>query len=121
VKLVVAAGGVPVGDYTRAFLARLGEERVLENVVSEEEDAKGVLGKVRLGEADAGFVYATDARAAGSDVRTIELPARAQEAIRYPVAVVAGTPRRAAAERFVERLLGDEGRRALQEAGFGLP
>jgi molybdate transport system substrate-binding protein len=121
VKLVIAAEGVPVGDYTRAFLARLGERRVLDNLVSEEEDVKGVLGKVRLGEADAGFVYATDAYAAAGEVRAVELPARAQEPIRYPVAIVRDARHRAAAERFVERLLGAEGRRALREAGFGLP
>jgi molybdate transport system substrate-binding protein len=120
-KLVVGAEGVPIGDYTRTVLERARRTDVLANVVSREEDVKGVLGKVALGEADAGFVYATDARAAGDDVRSVELPAGVQADVEYPVAVVAGTPRRAAAEAFVERLLGADGREALREAGFELP
>ena len=120
VKLVVAAESVPVGDYTRDALARLGEERVLGNVVSEEEDVKGVLGKVELGEADAGFVYATDV-AGRHPARVIELPARGAPRIEYAVAVVASSPRRGDAERFVERLLGERGRTVLAAAGFGVP
>ncbi|HEX2291757.1 MAG TPA: molybdate ABC transporter substrate-binding protein [Gaiellaceae bacterium] len=120
-KLVIGAQGVPVGDYTRDVLAELGLSRVLERVVSEEENVKGVVGKVALGEADAGFVYATDARAAGDDVRAIDLPRAAAIDIRYPIAVVESTGRRDDAEAFVERLLGPEGREALAAAGFGLP
>ena len=59
-RLVVAAEGVPVGDYTRTVLETLGLSEALDNVVSNEDDVKGVDGKVSLGEADAGFVYATD-------------------------------------------------------------
>lgn len=121
VAVVVGADGVPVGDYTRDALERAGREDVLANVVSREEDVRGVLGKVRLGEADAGFVYGTDARAAGDDVRVVELPASARTEIEYAVAVVTATTRRAAAEAFVGRLLGEDGRRTLREAGFGLP
>lgn len=121
VRLVVGAPGVPVGDYTRAGLEAARREDVLTRVVSEEEDVKAVVAKVRLGEADAGFVYATDARAAGDALRAIELPAEARTEIRYPVAVVRATERRAAAEAFVRLLLSERGRALLREAGFGAP
>lgn len=121
VKLVVGAEGVPVGDYTREVLAKAGKTPSLDRVVSEEEDVKGVLSKVALGEADAGFVYATDANAAGGDVRSIELPDEIQVPIRYPVAIVAATKREERAHEFVDLLLSDMGRKALQDAGFGLP
>src|SRR5207248_1431134 len=62
VKLDVAAPGVPVGDYTRVVLHNLGLDEVATNVVSNETDVRDVLAKVALGEADAGFVYTTDAR-----------------------------------------------------------
>jgi molybdate transport system substrate-binding protein len=121
VRLVVGAEGVPVGDYTRTVLENMGAEDVLENVVSNEEDVKGVLGKVVAGEADAGFVYVTDANAAGEDLRAVELPEEAQAVVLYPIAVIADTERRDAAEAFVALVLSPEGQEALENAGFGLP
>ena len=121
IKLVTGAEGVPIGDYTRAVLEAAGRVDVLARVVSEEEDAKGVLGKVRLGEADAGFVYATDARAAGDAVRTFELPASIQADVRYPVAVVRSSERPDEAKAFVELLLSPRGQAVLREAGFAPP
>ncbi len=121
VRLVVGGEGVPIGDYTRDLLERAGRLDVLEQVVSEEEDVKGVLAKVALGEADAGFVYATDARAAGGDVVAIELPGKLQGRIEYPVTVLRDGDRADDARRFVELLQSSRGRAALQAAGFGLP
>ena len=57
---------MPIGLYTREVLKRLGMLRVLRKAVSQEPDVKGIVGKLALGEADAGFVYATDVRAASS-------------------------------------------------------
>jgi molybdate transport system substrate-binding protein len=121
VKLVIGAEGVPIGDYTRAALEAAGRIEVLEQVVSHEEDVKGVLAKVRLGEADAGFVYATDARAAGSAVHAIELPSSLDAEVRYPVAILRSTERREDAEAFVELLLSARGQALLRAAGFGPP
>lgn len=121
VKLVIGAEGVPVGDYTRDVIESLGRPEILDQVVSEEENVKGVVSKVALGEADAGFVYATDARTAGDKVTTIELPEGSQADVRYPVAVVADTDQQDEAEEFVELLVSREGRAALERAGFGLP
>jgi molybdate transport system substrate-binding protein len=121
VALVIADEGVPVGDYTRTVLETLGLEAALGNVVSNEADVKGVVGKVALGEADAGFVYATDAATAAEDVEVIEIPPEAQPPVEYQIAVVAATQRREAAEDFLQLLLGDEGQAALAAAGFGLP
>jgi molybdate transport system substrate-binding protein len=120
VKLVIGAKGVPIGDYTRDVLEKANPS-VLANVVSEEEDVKGVLGKVRLGEADAGFVYATDAKAAGDDVRAIELPDEVQATVRYPVAVVSASKHEAEAREFVELLRGERGQQVLSKGGFGPP
>ncbi len=119
--MVVGSESVPVGDYTRDVLANLELTQALDRVVSEEENVKGVVAKVALGEADAGFVYGTDARAAGNDVRPIELPERAQADVRYPIAVVERTDQAEEARRFIDLVRSARGRRALQRAGFELP
>jgi molybdate transport system substrate-binding protein len=122
VKVVIGARSVPIGSYTRQILDRLRiTNEVLANVVSQETDVKGIVAKVALGEADAGFVYATDARAAAKRVKTLGLPAWAQPPIRYEIAVVRATKRAAAARAFVARVLSKPGRLALRRAGFGLP
>lgn len=118
VRLVVAAAGVPVGDYTRTVLAKLGLADVLGNVVSEETDVRGVLAKVALDQADAGFVYGTDAQTVRGKVTVIPIPARAQPLVRYAVAVVASSRHKTAADAFVRRLLEPPAQHDLAAAGF---
>jgi len=118
VKLVVAAPAVPVGGYTRTVLRKLGLTRVLSKVVSQESDVKAVTGKVALGQADAGFVYVTDARAVSDQVRTIAIPAWAQPRVRYEIAVVSKSSNKAAARAWVKLVLSAKGQTALRNAGF---
>ena len=121
VKLVIGAEGVPIGDYTRAVLENMGATDVLDQVVSEEDDVKGVVGKVSLGEADAGFVYVTDVKPVEDKVTAIELPGEAQAVVQYEIAVVKDAPHHDAAHEFVEQVLGEDGQAKLQAAGFGPP
>jgi molybdate transport system substrate-binding protein len=120
-KLVIAAEGVPVGDYTRQVLEELGLTAALDNVVSNEDDVRGVLGKVALGEADAGFVYITDAAVSDEDVTVIELPEGSEPPIEYQIAVVSASESAEAAEAFVREVLGPDGQEALEAAGFTIP
>jgi molybdate transport system substrate-binding protein len=122
VKVVIGDKSVPIGSYTRQILDTLGiTNDVLANVVSQETDVKGIVAKVALGEADAGFVYFTDSRTVAKHTKTIGLPAWAQPPIRYEIAVVRSTKRAAAARTFVARVLSKRGRLLLKRAGFGLP
>ena len=121
VKLVIGAEGVPIGDYTRTVLENMGASDVLDQVVSQEDDVKGVVGKVALGEADAGFVYVTDVKPVADKVTAIELPAAAQAEVTYKIAVVKDAPHHDAAHAFVEHVLGSEGQAKLAAAGFGPP
>lgn len=120
IRLVIAAEGVPVGDYTRELLDRLNLSTVLKNVVSSENDASGVLAKISLGEGDAGFVYATDAATAGVNVRAFEVPPQAQPSIQYKIAVVSSSDNKDAAYAFLDSVLSEEGQRALEAAGFSI-
>ena len=110
-KLVVAGAKVPIGLYTREVLKRLGLLRVLRKAVSQEPDVKGIVGKLAFGQADAGFVYATDVRAASSRLIAIPLPARSQPTVRYEIAVVKGTENRGRSAR-VRRRPARRGRQA---------
>jgi molybdate transport system substrate-binding protein len=79
VKLVIAGPGVPVGSYTLQVLKNMSlSGPVLKNVVSQETDVREVLAKVALGEADAGFVYSTDAKTVPGKVKIVKVPAWAQ-------------------------------------------
>ncbi|HEV7134799.1 MAG TPA: molybdate ABC transporter substrate-binding protein [Gaiellaceae bacterium] len=118
IKLVVAAPGVPVGDYTRVVLHNLGLDDALQNVVSNESDVREVLAKVALGEADAGFVYTTDARTVKGRVATIGIRWSAQPIVQYAIAVVSASPNKAVARAWVKRLLRKPAQAKLLEAGF---
>ena len=118
VKLVVAAPGVPVGDYTRVVLHNLSLDDALQNVVSNESDVREVLAKVALGEADAGFVYTTDARSVRGKVATIGIRWSAQPIVRYAVAVVKSSPHIKAARAYVAKLLRPWAQGKLRAAGF---
>jgi molybdate transport system substrate-binding protein len=121
IKLVVAAQGVPIGDYTRKLLANLGLTSVLKNVVSYEDDVKLVVTKVALGEADAGFVYRTDVKPVGNKVYRIALPAAAQPTVQYELCIVKNTKHPLLAAKFVREVLSKRGRAQLTAAGFGVP
>jgi molybdate transport system substrate-binding protein len=120
-RLVVAGPKVPIGLYTREVLKRLGMLRILKRTVSLEPDVKGVVGKVALGQADAGFVYRTDVKPVASRVRAIAIPARAQPTVTYELAVAARPVDLEAAQDFVISVLGPDGRRELRSALFGIP
>jgi molybdate transport system substrate-binding protein len=120
-KIVIGDSSVPVGEYTRAVLARLpiAERRgILANVRSEEPEVGSVIAKVIDGAAAAGFVYATDAKAAGGEVRTVPLPERVQPEVAYAAAVVRGSSHPAMARRYLAGLLAGSGAADLSRAGF---
>jgi molybdate transport system substrate-binding protein len=117
-KVVLAAEEVPAGAYARQSLDAAGVEV---QPVSLEEDVKAVVSKVSLGEADAGIVYVTDVKAAGSAVSSVPITQEHNVVARYPIAVLKDAPNGNHAEDFVDLVLSEDGREALTEAGFSLP
>lgn len=118
-RLVLAAPGVPAGGYARQVLENAGiADRALANLVSNEEDVKGVVQKVLLGEADAGIVYRTDVTPAVRDqLRTVEIPHEVNVVAVYPIGVVASSDHPALARAFVDEVLGP-GQGILRRYGF---
>jgi molybdate transport system substrate-binding protein len=122
IKLVIGSSSVPVGSYTRTVLKNMNlTAPVLANVVSNESDVRSVLSKVALGEADAGFVYVTDAKTVSGKVNVVQVPAWAEPRVRYEMAVVSSSRNKAAAQAFIDRVLSKAGQAKLKAAGFGAP
>lgn len=117
-RIVMAAAGVPVGDYTRTVLGRLGLSDLVGKAVSQETDVREVLAKVVLGEADAGFVYATDAKTVSGKVSVLRLPPASQPRVLYAAAAVKSSKHLAAAKAWVKMLRGREAQKKLRAAGF---
>jgi molybdate transport system substrate-binding protein len=122
IKLIIGTPTVPIGVYTRQVLGDLGiTSAVLPQVVSQEKDVKALSAKVALGTADAGFMYGTDARAVAGQVKLIPVPVWAQPPVRYQIAIVKNSSKRAGAAAFIRRLTSTSGRKLLVDNGFGVP
>ena len=120
----MAAEEVPVGKYARQALDAMNgqfgsdfKDKVLANVVSNEDNVKQVVAKVQLGEADAGIVYTSDAVAA-PDLRTIEIPTELNVIAQYPIAPLVDSASSDLANTFVAYVLSAEGQAVLQKWGF---
>jgi molybdate transport system substrate-binding protein len=128
IKLVVGAEAVPVGKYSREAIQKLAEEsgypqgyadKVLANVVSQEENVKSVVAKIQLGEADAGFVYHSDVTPQVARYLTVlEIPEAANVITSYPIAVIAGAGDSAGARAFVDLVLSPEGGKVFAKHGL---
>lgn len=127
-KLILAGPAVPVGRYAREALEKFNHRpelgldfstRVLDNLVSEEENVKAVVAKVQLGEADAGLVYASDVTPAVADaLDIIEIPPETNIVAAYPIALVSDSVERELAQQFVDFVLSPRGQTILAEHSF---
>jgi len=118
-KIVVANSAVPVGTYTLQILKNMGlTAKVTPNFVSQETDVREVLAKVALGQADAGFVYSTDAKTVPGQVTVLRMPAWAQPKITYAMAVVSRSSNKADAQAFIDKVLSKAGQAQLLKYGF---
>lgn len=116
IKLVTCARQVPCG----AAAAKVADAAGLTlNPVSEENAVTDVLGKVTSGEADAGLVYGTDIKAAGTRVAGIQFPESGSAVNTYPIARVAGGRNKSTAQAFLNLVTGAEGQKVLAAGGFG--
>ena len=116
--VVLAGPAVPAGRYALEALSKAG---VTVKPASQEVDVRGVLNRVALGEADAGIVYVTDVKSAGTRVTGVDIPEQHQVIARYPITVMKGSKNPGPAKAYIDYLLSDEGQRLLAEFGFSRP
>jgi molybdate transport system substrate-binding protein len=122
VKLVICNATVPCGDYARTAFKNLNiTAAAMKNVVSQTTDVTQTVAEVALGQADAGFVYITDADAAKGKVLVVRLPAQAKPGATDYIAIVKSGKDQAAAQAFVQKVLSPQGQATLRAAGFGKP
>jgi molybdate transport system substrate-binding protein len=127
---IIAAGEeVPITRYATELVERLARQsgaavdfqaRYAANVASREDNVSAVLGKIEVGEGDAGIVYVTDAKAADG-VETVVIPPAANVRATYAGVVVGASPNRAAAAAFLHWLAGPGGQAVLADFGFLAP
>ena len=116
--VALAAPAVPAGRYAAQAFARAG---LAVPPASQEPDVRSVLTKVELGEADAGIVYVTDARAAGDRVTAIPIPPEHNVVADYLVAAARASKHRHEAAAFVAAVRSASGRRVLEGFGYTGP
>ncbi|KHK97646.1 hypothetical protein LK09_10605 [Microbacterium mangrovi] len=117
-QVVLCAPEVPCGHAAQTLLT---DAKVTVNPVSEEQNVTAVLTKVESGDADAGLVYVTDVKAAGSKVSGVDI-ANADAAVNtYPISTLTGAGNPAAADAFVAFVTSAAGQKVLASFGFGKP
>ncbi len=127
-KIVLGDSNVPVGQYSIQILENVEQDpfygvnfkpEVLNNVVSYESNVKAIVAKVKLGEADAGIVYISDALSESSDtIKTIVIPEDHNVLADYPIVILGETKNRELSGKFLDLLVSDTGERILNDFGF---
>ncbi|GAA1813172.1 molybdate ABC transporter substrate-binding protein [Actinomadura chokoriensis] len=117
-RVVVGAGTVPVGRYTRQVLTNAG---LTVRWSSEEISARAVLDRIRAGEADAGLVYITDLRSAGVAASSVPIPADLNVTAAFNAAAVKDSEHEDEANAFVTWLLTPTAQKLFHKYGFPNP
>jgi molybdate transport system substrate-binding protein len=115
---VTCAPEVPIGRYTQQVFEKA---KVTVTPASLEENVKGVVTKVTLGEADAGIVYASDVEAAGDKAEGVDIPAEINVVAEYPLVVTKGASNADGARAFVDFVTGEQAQKILSSYGFSAP
>ena len=125
-KIITAGDAVPITKYANQLVANLAKEPgypadfaagYAANIVSREDNVSAVVGKIQLGEGDAGIVYVTDAKASAK-VATVAVPDSANVIATYDGVVVTASPNAASAHAFLTWFAGPDGQAILASFGF---
>lgn len=111
---------VPVGTYTKAYLTKVGKWKPLLEKMVPLDNVRAVLAAVETGNADAGFVYRTDALISKRVRIAFEITGPDAPVVRYPLAIVKATSQAAAARQLSDYLAGPEAGAVFVKYGFSL-
>jgi molybdate transport system substrate-binding protein len=118
VKVALCQSQVPCGVVAGQVFANA---KVTVTPVTQEPDVKSVLAKIELGSVDAGVVYVSDVRSAGSKVTGVPIDSSVNASTAYPIATLTHAPNAAAAQAFVAYVLSSAGTAVLTQDGFTAP
>jgi molybdate transport system substrate-binding protein len=118
VKVALCQPQVPCGKTAQQVFSKA---KITVKAVTEQPDVKSTLQQVENDAVDAGVVYVTDVKSAGTKVKGVEIPASVNASTDYPIAVIKSSGNRPTAQAWVDFVLSDTGQSALKAAGFLSP
>lgn len=115
----LCADAVPCGRYAQQALAQAGVTIPSEKI-TKGADVKSTLAAVSTGDADAAIVYTTDAKAAGTSVQAVRIPAWLNVYAVYPIAPIAASENKSLANAWIKYVSapGGAGQKTLRSFGF---
>ncbi len=117
-RAIAAPETVPAGVYAREYLERAGLWTALAGKIVPAENVRAVLAVVANGDADAGFVYRTDALVSKRVRVAWAVPAAEGPRISYPAAVLRGAANPGGARRLLAWLESPAARAVFARYGF---
>lgn len=109
---------VPVGVYAKNYFENAGLWKALESKVVATENVRAALAAVESGNIDAGIVYKTDAAISKKVKVALEIPARDDLKIVYPMAVLKGSTQPKVAAQYLEYLDSPASKAVFEKYGF---
>ncbi len=118
VKTALCQPQVPCGFTAKKVFSNA---RISVKPVTLQPDVKSVLTQVELNNVDAGMVYVTDVKAAGSKVKGIAIPGDDNASTAYPIATVKKSDNMPTAKAFASYVASPSGQKVLMADGFEKP
>jgi molybdate transport system substrate-binding protein len=112
-------GSVPAGDYAKETLTYYNLWDKVKNKIAYAKDVTAVLNYVKMGNADAGFVYLTDAKRKSDAIIKLKIPNETHSPIVYEGAIISSTKYKEASKKFMNYLSGTQAQIILGKYGFG--
>ena len=109
---------VPAGQYAEEVFTKLGILDKIKGKAVYAKDVKEVLTWVETGNADAGIVYATDAKISTKVKIVVIAPADSHTPVIYPAAIIKASKKGDAAKDFMQFLTDDKAKAVFKKYGF---